>query len=157
MIAEPERLSEEAATRLMDPGNELLLSAASSFEIAIKHALGKLHLPYAPTRYVPEQIERTGVTPVAIAHSHALAAGGLPAHHRDPFDRLLVATAGLEGVPVLTADRQLSLRRGNPVGRLRGVLAELAVRPDEPTSLLTIPVAASRGSSRSKWISWAGK
>lgn len=107
MIADPERLSGESAAQLVDPGNELLLSAASSFEIAIKHALARLRLPSAPARYVPEQIERTGVTPVAIAHGHALASGALPPHHRDPFDRVLVATAGLEAVPIMTADRQL--------------------------------------------------
>jgi PIN domain nuclease of toxin-antitoxin system len=109
MIAEPERLSEEAAARLTDPGNELLLSAASSFEIAIKHALGKLHLPESPVRYIPDQIERTGVSPIPIEHGHTLAAGTLPPHHRDPFDRLLVATAGLEAVPVMSTNRQLSL------------------------------------------------
>lgn len=108
LIAEPERLSKAAAGLVEDPGHELLLSAASSFEIAIKHALDKLRLPSSPEGYVPEQIERTGVTPVAIEHGHALAAGALPPHHRDPFDRLLIATAQLEAVPVLTVDRQFS-------------------------------------------------
>lgn len=108
LIVEPEQLSKQAAGLVEDAGNELLLSAASSFEIAIKHALDKLRLPSAPARYVPEQIERTGVTPVAIEHGHALAVGALPPHHRDPFDRLLIATAQLEAVPVMTADRQFS-------------------------------------------------
>ncbi len=107
MVAEPERFSEEATSLLEDPANELLLSAASSLEIAIKYGLGKLLLPATPSRYVPEQIERTGVTPIPIEHSHALAVADLPVHHRDPFDRLLVATARLEDVPIMTADRQL--------------------------------------------------
>lgn len=108
MIAEPHRFSEEAAALLDDPASELLLSAASSHEIAIKHALGKLVLPAPPLRYVPEQIERTGVTPIAIEHSHALAVSHLAPHHRDPFDRLLVAIAEVEAVPIVTSDRQLS-------------------------------------------------
>ncbi|MGH7563142.1 MAG: type II toxin-antitoxin system VapC family toxin [Gemmatimonadota bacterium] len=108
MVADPERLPQDAVALLEDPGNELLFSAASSFEIAIKCALGKLRLPASPSRYVPQQIERTGVTPIAIEHGHALAVADLPPHHRDPFDRLLVATAQLEAVPLMTADQQLA-------------------------------------------------
>ncbi len=91
---------------LEDPANILLLSAASSWEIAIKYSLGKLSLPSPPAKYLPRQIEETGVTPFAIEHSHALRVATLSAHHRDPFDRLIVAQAELEGATVLTADRQ---------------------------------------------------
>lgn len=106
MIAERERFDAETAAVLENSANELLLSAASSWEIAIKHSLGKLTLPAPPARYVPQQIAKTGVTPLLIEHSHALRVADLPAHHRDPFDRLLVAQAELEGVTLLTADRQ---------------------------------------------------
>jgi len=104
MQAAPDRLS-EAARRIVEPAeNELLLSAASSWEIAIKFGLGRLPLPVPPDRYVPDRIRRSGVTPLVVEHAHALAVASLPNHHRDPFDRLLVAQARLEGVPILTAD-----------------------------------------------------
>jgi PIN domain nuclease of toxin-antitoxin system len=104
MQADPDRLT-EAARRIVEPAeNELLLSAASSWEIAIKFGLGRLPLPEPPDRYVPDRIRRSGVTPLVVEHAHALAVASLPNHHRDPFDRLLVAQARLEGVPILTAD-----------------------------------------------------
>lgn len=106
MIAERERFDAETAGMLENSANELLLSAASSWEIAIKHSLGKLTLPAPPARYVPQQIAKTGVTPLLVEHSHALRVADLPAHHRDPFDRVLVAQTELEGVTLLTADRQ---------------------------------------------------
>jgi PIN domain nuclease of toxin-antitoxin system len=104
MVARPDRLSTEARSLLENVENVLLFSAASSWEIAIKHALGKLVLPDAPSRYVPAQIEKTGVTPLPVEHSHALHVADLPPHHRDPFDRLLVAQARLERVPIVTTD-----------------------------------------------------
>ncbi|HYN83061.1 MAG TPA: type II toxin-antitoxin system VapC family toxin [Gemmatimonadaceae bacterium] len=106
MIAEPERFDVDTAAVLENSANELLLSAASSWEIAIKHSLGKLTLPAPAAKYVPQQIAKTGVTPLLIEHSHALRVAELPSHHRDPFDRLLVAQAELEGVTLMTADRQ---------------------------------------------------
>ena len=106
MLAQPRRLSPQTRSLLEDPENQLLFSAASSWEIAIKHALGKLPLPMPPAEYVLSRIETSGTTPLAIQHSHALLAGSLPRHHGDPFDRLLIAQAQLEKVPILTADRQ---------------------------------------------------
>ena len=108
MIAEPERFTIETTKALEDSRNDLLLSAVSSWEIAIKHSLGKLTLPALPATYVPQQIARTGVTPVPVEHSHALRVAALPSHHRDPFDRLLVAQAELEGATLVTADRQFA-------------------------------------------------
>jgi PIN domain nuclease of toxin-antitoxin system len=87
-----------------DPRTELFLSAASSWEIAIKHGLGRLTLPEPPERYVPDRMRAIEARSVAIEHSHALAVSSLPPLHRDPFDRLLVAQAGVLGVPILTAD-----------------------------------------------------
>jgi PIN domain nuclease of toxin-antitoxin system len=100
---EPERLREHLAL-VEDPRTELLLSAASSWEIAIKHGLGKLPLPEPPQRYVPERMRAIGARPVAVEHSHALAVAPLPRLHRDPFDRLLVAQAQALDVTILTAD-----------------------------------------------------
>ncbi|GAC1324793.1 MAG: type II toxin-antitoxin system VapC family toxin [Mycobacteriales bacterium] len=107
MVAAPERLRKEVRILLASPASELVLSAASGWEISIKHALGRLSLPESPTTYVPSRLRATAVLPLAIEHRHALAAGQLPPHHRDPFDRLLVAQAQLEGLVLVTADPQL--------------------------------------------------
>lgn len=104
--ASPERLAPEVVSELEDPDNELLLSAASSWEIAIKHALGKLALPEPPARYVPRRMTASGSRGLAIEHAHSLRVAELPMHHRDPFDRLLVAQAQLEKLTLLTVDRQ---------------------------------------------------
>jgi PIN domain nuclease of toxin-antitoxin system len=104
---EPERLGEHLAT-VENTRTELLVSAASSWEIAVKYAVGRLPLPEAPERYVPERLRAIGATALAIEHKHALAVAALPALHGDPFDRLLVAQAGLLDVPVLTADRAVA-------------------------------------------------
>jgi PIN domain nuclease of toxin-antitoxin system len=105
MVAASERLGPNARHMLEDGSSELLLSAASSWEISIKHALGKLALPAPPEEYVPSRMAATGVSALPVQHSHALAVASLPRHHRDPFDRLLIAQARLEGVPIMTADR----------------------------------------------------
>lgn len=104
MVGEPDRLSDEARDLLRDTGNELLLSAATAWEIAIKYAIGRLELPGDPVDVVSEWMLRSGVTPLPVLHSHALHVANLPPHHPDPFDRLLVAQAQLEGTPILTAD-----------------------------------------------------
>ena len=108
MAAAPERLSPAARALVVAPENELLLSAASAWEIAIKHGLGRLTLPEAPETFVPRVVAQLGVTPLPVHHRHALRVASLPSHHRDPFDRLLVAQAQLEGVPILTADRNFA-------------------------------------------------
>jgi PIN domain nuclease of toxin-antitoxin system len=104
MAAAPDRLSARARTLVENADHELLLSAASAWEIAIKHALGKLQLPEPPERYVPSRMTLLRTTPLAISHAHALRVAALPPHHRDPFDRLIVAQAQIEDVPVLTSD-----------------------------------------------------
>jgi PIN domain nuclease of toxin-antitoxin system len=106
MHSQPKRLSGPTRALLQDPENELFLSAASSWEIAIKYALGKLPLPAPPLEYVLGRMETSGTSPLPVQHSHALHAGGLPFHHADPFDRLLIAQAQLENLRILTADRQ---------------------------------------------------
>ncbi len=107
MTSAPERFSDTVRARLVDVDLALFLSAASAWEIAIKYSLGRLSLPDAPARYVPDRMQKTRVTPLAISHAHALRVSELPLHHRDPFGRLLVAQAQLEGLPILTADRAL--------------------------------------------------
>lgn len=103
----PERLA-DALALAEDPSNQLLLSAASSWEIAIKWQLGKLHLPEPPEIYVADRIASSGVGTLAVEHAHALAVASLPPHHGDPFDRLLIAQAMAENASLVTADRALA-------------------------------------------------
>lgn len=104
---EPERVGEHLGL-VEDRRNVLLVSAASSWEIAIKYGLGRLPLPEPPEHYVPERLRIIGAEALAIEHTHSLAVAALPPLHRDPFDRLLVAQAGLLDVPILTADPQVA-------------------------------------------------
>jgi PIN domain nuclease of toxin-antitoxin system len=106
MLMAPERFSESSLTLLRALENDLYLSVASAWEIAIKFGLGKLELPAPPSDLVPELMSKSAVTALPIRHSHALHVAELPLHHRDPFDRLLVAQAQLEELPILTADPQ---------------------------------------------------
>ena len=104
----PDRLPDHVRELLADPATTLLLSAASSWEIAIKYRLGELPLPRPPAEYVPDRMRLSGVTSLPIDHMHALRVADLPDHHDDPFDRLIVAQAQELSIPVVTADRQLS-------------------------------------------------
>jgi PIN domain nuclease of toxin-antitoxin system len=106
MNAAPERLSARMRERIERGDTELFLSAASAWEIAIKVALGKLALPDAPSKYVPSRMRVTRTSSLAITEQHAFRAGELPSHHRDPFDRLIIAQAQIERLPILTADPQ---------------------------------------------------
>ncbi len=103
----PERLGVRLEM-VEDEQTTLLVSAASAWEIAIKHGLGRLELPESPDRYVPERLRVMGAESLAIEHRHALAVADLPPLHRDPFDRLLVAQANLLDVPIMTADPQIA-------------------------------------------------
>lgn len=88
--------------------NEVFLSAASAWEIAIKHATGRLPLPVAPQAFVAEERERCGVVSLSIDEESALHVARLPRLHRDPFDRLLVAQAIVHGLAILTPDPLVS-------------------------------------------------
>ncbi len=104
MVAAPERLSKKGRSIVIAAENELVLSAASAWEIAIKFALGRLKLPETPGSYIPRLMARTSVTELPIQVRHALHVATLPKHHRDPFDRVLVAQAQLEDLPILTTN-----------------------------------------------------
>jgi len=104
--SDPDRLPASVRDMVEDRGVELLLSAASAWEIAIKYRLGKLLLPQEPATYVPDRMRRSGTTPLSVEHAHVLRVSELPDHHRDPFDRLLVAQAQILDVPIVTADSQ---------------------------------------------------
>ena len=101
-IADDSRLSKKAREIIADGHNELFLSAASGWEMAIKARLGKLQLSDSLERFVPEQLIINGIEGLPVQMRHTLHVQTLPDYHRDPFDRLLVAQAQLEGLPILT-------------------------------------------------------
>lgn len=103
-VTDDPRLSEAAREFISDGQNELLFSAASGWEIAIKAHLGKVHLPENPERFLTDQLHRNDIEALSVRLGHALGVYGLPSHHRDPFDRLLVAQCAVERVPLLSAD-----------------------------------------------------
>jgi PIN domain nuclease of toxin-antitoxin system len=108
MLGARSRLRPETLALIAGADTEVLLSAASGWEIAIKYQVGKLKLPEHPSRYVPDRLRRTGMTPLAVEHSHVLQTAELPLHHRDPFDRLLVAQAQILDISIVTADPQIA-------------------------------------------------
>ena len=104
VVGDPPQLSRRARALFQSPEHEVFLSAASAWEIAIKHALGRLPLPDAPERFLPEMREAHGIAALAIDEESALHISRLPALHRDPFDRLLVGQAIVHGLTILTPD-----------------------------------------------------
>lgn len=104
MLSAPERLNAATQSALTDSATELWLSVASAWEVAIKHARGKLPLQDPVGDLVVLSSERFGMSVLPIRLPHALTTAELPPHHNDPFDRLLVAQAQLEGMVLVTAD-----------------------------------------------------
>lgn len=101
----PHRLNRKANELLRHGHDGLYLSAASSWEIGIKYAAGRLRLAEPPSQYVPAAMIHWGIRALEITQLHALTASELPFHHQDPFDRMLIAQAQLEEMVLLTADR----------------------------------------------------
>jgi PIN domain nuclease of toxin-antitoxin system len=106
VLGEPGRLSATGRARLRSPANSFYLSAANIWEIVIKHAVGKLRLPDEPVAYLRGRLAETPAAVLPITHEHALQLVLLPLHHRDPFDRILIAQAQVEGLHLMTADQQ---------------------------------------------------
>lgn len=98
------RLSEPARSLIADGSNELLVSVASAWELAIKASLGRIAAPEPIDEFLPDSLARNGFRPLAIELAHALRVSRLPTIHGDPFDRLLIAQALVEGVPIVTSD-----------------------------------------------------
>ena len=98
------RLSEQATNAIMSPGNELYLSAASVWEMAIKSALGRMQIAMSLRDFLTTYKAQYELEDLPILRQHAAAVANLPPHHRDPFDRMLIAQAQLEEMLVLTAD-----------------------------------------------------
>ena len=102
--AHPERIGRHTMNLLTDERSDLLLSAASAWEIARKFRRGKLHLYDSPDRYVPDRLLTSGVEGLPLELSHALRVVRVDDLHRDLVDRLLIAQATIEQVPLITAD-----------------------------------------------------
>ena len=115
-IFDSARLTTRARNALADPVNERRVSVVSAFEIAVKHTLGKLPLPEAFDRDFSAAFEdllvQLAATTLDIQLSHALRVRQLPLHHRDPFDRLLIAQALEEDLLMVSGDRQFTAYEG---------------------------------------------
>ena len=103
-ILDAPKLSADSRRILGDGANDVLFSAVSGYELAYKVNQGRLTLPETPHVYVRSRLAASGFGALAIELDHALRAATLPMIHRDPFDRLLVAQAQLEDIPIVTAD-----------------------------------------------------
>lgn len=100
-LAEDPKLGKEAREAVADPSSTVLVSAATVWELSIKAALGKLDLDGAD---LVEEIEANGFVELPMTARHAQAAATLPRHHDDPFDRVLIAQARVEGLTIVTRD-----------------------------------------------------
>ena len=97
-------LSQVAHTYLEDPNNTLYLSIASVWEMSIKHGIGKLPFAQPIEIFIPTQLQLNRIDILPITQEHTFYAGQLPMHHRDPFDRMLIAQSIVEAIPLVSAD-----------------------------------------------------
>lgn len=105
MVGEPERLPPAIRDAVVDPNNDVYVSAISVWEIAIKRALGRL--PF-PLERLDEVLSETGIVVLDLTAAHAIAGGDLPRHHDDPFDRALIAQARVERLTLVSVDHQFT-------------------------------------------------
>ena len=104
----PDELRTEARDLIEDGTQDVRVSVVSAWEIAVKQSLGKLELPSAAERWLPEVLRRSGFELAEVGLAAALKVRALPWHHRDPFDRLLVAQALEDGYTLVTRDEALA-------------------------------------------------
>jgi PIN domain nuclease of toxin-antitoxin system len=104
----PERLSPKSQRLLVDPNAELLLSIASVWEMAIKEGMGKLRLKASLNDIIQLGKEHLFIRLLPIEIEHVIHTSQLPPHHRDPFDRLLIAQAALENLTIVTSDHKIT-------------------------------------------------
>jgi PIN domain nuclease of toxin-antitoxin system len=103
---DPDQLRPNARAAIEDSANEVLVSAGVAWEISIKVALGKLTVPADPAVWFPARVRSLGFHALDISAAHALAVGGLPDVHRNPFDRIMIAQAQIEGLTFVTRDAE---------------------------------------------------
>jgi PIN domain nuclease of toxin-antitoxin system len=107
ILIEPERIGPRTRALLAESGNTFMLSIASVWELAIKHAAGRLSLPEPPLEYVRSRTRADGIGLLAMSAEHVCRAASLERHHADPFDRVLVAQAQIEDLVVVTHDQHI--------------------------------------------------
>lgn len=103
-LMEPERLSDRARQALENPDNTLLVSSASAWEMAVKYRLGRLPGAESVVHGFDRHVKALRATELPMTSQHALLAGRLEVHHRDPFDRVLAAQSLVEGATLVTSD-----------------------------------------------------
>ena len=108
-VTDDEKLSATARSIIKNRENEIFFSIASAWEIVIKHQLGKLPLPEQPKIYIPNRLEHYGFVSLTIGMKDVLEISSLESHHKDPFDRLIIAQGRTNNLPILTADRVFNL------------------------------------------------
>ena len=104
IVTDAPELSDLSREVFVNPGNEVYLSAVSTWEIAIKHAIGRLPLPEVPEKFIPAQRQEHGVVSLALEEEATLHLTRLPEMHKDPFDRMLICQAIVQGLVILTPD-----------------------------------------------------
>ena len=109
MQAHPDRIGRHTMNIITNDRNELYLSSASAWEIAVKFRRGRLQLPEPPDEYVPDRLLTSGVNGLSIEHSHALAVSRLDDREHDPVDRLLIGQAIIEHMSIISSDPKLAL------------------------------------------------
>ncbi len=110
LFSEPTKIKPRRLSDLADPANDVFVSAVSTWEVAIKVAIGKLKLPddQDPSIYLPISIRRAGLSTLSITPEHTYGVSSLVKHHGDPFDRLLISQARSAGLTIVTSDRMIS-------------------------------------------------
>lgn len=103
-VADDPKIPHEVTALIEDAANDKFFSIASAWEIALKISLGKLILSQPVEEFLPKQLQQNGIELLPITMRHILEVAKLPFHHRDPFDRLLVAQSLTESIPILSAD-----------------------------------------------------
>jgi PIN domain nuclease of toxin-antitoxin system len=115
LVTADAKMSSQVTSAVRDPQNEVFLSVVSFWEICLKHGLGKLPLPLPPSQFIPLQREKHQIAPLALDEAAVAQLSGLPALHRDPFDRMLVCQAKAHGLTLASSD---GLIRQYPVALL---------------------------------------
>ena len=105
LIADAPQLTRLAKKNFLDQKNELFLSLASIWEIAIKTSIGKLTLNMSVENFIPNQLQENGIIQLDINFRHVARIAKLPFYHRDPFDRLLISQAMEENLSILSSDK----------------------------------------------------
>ena len=111
LFGQSKKIKPRHRARIVDPRNDVFVSAVSTWEVSIKVAVGKLSLPDGqdPSVYLPISIRRARFTPLPVSLEHTYGVSALAKHHADPFDRLLISQAKTAGMTIVTSDRVISL------------------------------------------------